>query len=72
MRSALALFILSLAPLGCGRLDLDSEKERPKVEKALFEKAAIGFRGVYARNQPETADETKDSSVPDGAYQITP
>ena len=71
MRSALALFILSLVPLGCGRMDFDSDKERPKVEKAFFEKAAIGYRGVQSRAQTEAADGA-NAGGSDEAYLVTP
>jgi hypothetical protein len=72
MRSVLALSILSLVQLGCGKLDFEADKERPKVEKAFFEKAAIGYRGVQNRTQPEAADGAKETGISDDAYLVTP
>jgi hypothetical protein len=66
------MFLLSLIPAGCGKIDFESEKERPKVEKAFFEKAVIEYGGIQPRIQSEATSGQKDASISEEAIPVTP
>jgi hypothetical protein len=66
MRSLSTVLFLVLAPLGCGRVEFDDD-ERPKLEKAYFEKAAMDFHLRRAQSPPTGKDVLSEE-----AYLVTP